>query len=69
MECLYGQGGHAAVFDSSRIGRPHSAQSDDIVERVNNITMADMPVGLKQLSSLAGRWRRKCVQNTGTVRL
>ena len=52
LECLlvYGNGGHAAVFDSSRTGRPHSAQRDDIVETVNNMIMADMHVVVKQFA-------------------
>jgi len=49
-QLVTGQGGHAAVFDSTRTGRPHSARRDDIAQRVNIIIMADISVALKQLS-------------------
>jgi hypothetical protein len=61
------QGGHDAAFESTCIGRQHSSRRDDIVEKVH-MFMAGRRV-VETVLSPNGQWRRKFVQNTGTVRL
>lgn len=49
-----GENGHANIEDRRRSGRPHTAQTPLIVQRLNNLIRDDKRVTVKQMSSILG---------------
>lgn len=49
-----GENGHANIQDRGRSGRPQTAQSPAIVQRINNLVMDDRRVTVKEMSLRVG---------------
>ncbi|KAJ9578478.1 hypothetical protein L9F63_005298, partial [Diploptera punctata] len=46
--------GHAGIRDNPHSGRPHTAQTPDNVQRVNDVVLADKRITVKELSLYIG---------------